>query len=85
MTLGGHVTEGKRTWVLRASGGRQSLQGLGDGRGTQGARREKSIPEWGPCVGAGETNWGAGGKGGCQAQVASERQEGLGESASQQT
>lgn len=33
MTLGGHVTERKSTWILRASGGQQSLQGLGDGEG----------------------------------------------------
>lgn len=48
MTLGGHVTEGKSTWILRASGGQQSLQGLGDGRGTQGARGRRAFRNGGP-------------------------------------
>ena len=42
MTLRSCLTEGENTRVLRASGGQQSLQGLGDGRGTQGARGRRS-------------------------------------------
>lgn len=48
MTLGGRLTKGESARVLKASGGQQSLQGLGGGRGTQGARRKKGIPERGP-------------------------------------
>ena len=52
MTLRSCLTKGKNTWVLRASGGQQSLQGLGDGRGTQGARGRRAFrngsPVWVP-------------------------------------
>ena len=48
MTLRSCLTEGENTRVLRASGGQQSLQGLGDGSGTQGARGRRAFRNGGP-------------------------------------
>lgn len=48
MTLGGHVTEGESARVLKASGGQQSLQGLGGGVGLREPEGRRAFQNGSP-------------------------------------